>query len=484
MRWDHRNATRRRRALGIAVLLGALAWSSAHASFTYTVAQAIHTGPANDVYIENHCLVTNTGAVADSFRLHRVNVQIPTGWSTSICVEGSCLSPETSNWGVWILPSQTQDISIYFTPNYLDENFDLVPVEGSGYATLNIVQVQDLLNPKTHTLGAITNGLDALLVDDDEGGSVQTFYQSAMSMWGRKVGVWRRRPNPTVPASEAEGKLDATVSTFPLMVWATGTSTNTLNADDRTAIDGYLAAGGRLLLSGQDIAFDLCDPASPNRTAATESWFENLFKSNYVSNASASLSLNPVAADPIANGLALSISGGDGANNQTDPDVVTALAGANHVWTYANGAGDAAVRVINGSSRAAYFGFGFEAISSATNRNAVMLSALGWLGLGAAGVDPRPIPPGLVLEAPAPNPSFTESAIAFSLDRPGPVTLRVVDLQGRAVRVLENRTMSEGRHVARWDGRTEAGARVPAGLYVLELRGPHGVATRKLVRTR
>ncbi|HKQ57018.1 MAG TPA: FlgD immunoglobulin-like domain containing protein, partial [Candidatus Eisenbacteria bacterium] len=97
---------------------------------------------------------------------------------------------------------------------------------------------------------------------------------------------------------------------------------------------------------------------------------------------------------------------------------------------------------------------------------------------------PLPLPAGLVLEAPSPNPSFTESAIAFSLDRAGPVTLRVVDLAGRVVRVLENRILSEGRHVARWDGRTDAGAHAPAGLYVLELRGQQGVATRKLVRTK
>jgi hypothetical protein len=482
MRWDILNAARRQVWVGSVVLLGALWCCSAHAGFTYTVSQAIQTGPAGEPYVLNHCFVTNTGAVADSFRLHRVNVQIPTGWSSSICVEGSCLSPETSNWGVWIGPSQTQDISIYFTPNYLDENFNLVPVEGSGYATLNIVQKTDLLNPKTHTLGAVTDGCDVLLVDDDEGGSVQAFYQNAIS--GRIVGVWRRRPNPAVPASEAEGKLGSTVSTFPLMVWATGAGTNTLNADDRAAIDAYRAAGGKLLLTGQDIAFDLCDPASPNRTAATESWFENLFKVNYTSNASASLALNPVAGDPIAQGLALSITGGDGASNQTDPDVVTTLAGASHAWTYANGAGDAAVRSLY-PIRAVFFGFGFEAISSAANRTTVMTRTLDWLSLGPTGVfDPPLQRSGFVLEAPSPNPSFTETAIAFSLDRAGPVTLRVVDLAGRVLRVLENRTLGEGRHVARWDGHTDAGVHVPAGLYVLELRGPQGVATRKLVRTR
>ena len=481
MKRDIMHATRRHWSLASVVLLSALGWGSAHASFTYSLTQAIQVGPATEPYIENHCLVTNTGATPDSFRLHRTNVQMPAEWSSSICVEGSCLSPETSNWAVWIGPSQTQDISIYFTPNYLDENFELVPVEGSGYATLTIVQKQDLLNPKSHTLGGITDGCDVLIVDDDEGGSVQTFHQNAIS--GRIAGVWRRRPNPAVPASEAQGKLSAAVSTFPLMVWSTGAGTNTLNADDRAAIDAYRAAGGKLLLTGQDIAFDLCDAASPNRTAATESWFENLFKVNYTSNASASLALNPVAGDPIAQGLALSITGGDGASNQTDPDVVTALAGASAAWTYANGAGGAAVRTLY-PIRAVFFGFGFEAISSAANRTTVMTRTLDWLSLGPTGVFDPPRRAGLVLEAPSPNPSAAEAAIAFSLDRAGPVTLRVVDLAGRVVRTLENRTLGEGRHVARWDGRTDAGGEAAPGLYLLELRSPQGVATGKLVRTR
>jgi hypothetical protein len=482
MKWDIMNATRRRWSLGSAVFLGVLCWGSAQASFTFTLSQAIQTGPASDPYVENHCMVTNTSVTPDSFRIHRTSVQIPSGWSTSICVNGSCLSPETGDWSLFIGASQTEDISIYFTPNYLDQNFNVVPVEGSGYATLTIQQVQDLLNPKSQTLGAVTDGCDVLIVDDDEGGAVQSFYENAIS--GRIAGIWRRRPNPSAPASESQGKLDATVSTFPLMVWATGTGTNTLNADDRTAIDSYLAQGGRLLLSGQDIAFDLCDPASPNRTAATESWFENLFKSNYVSNASGSLALNPVAGDPIAQGLALSITGGDGANNQTDPDVVTALAGASQVWTYGNGAGDAAVRVTS-PSRAAYFGFGFEAISSAANRTTVMTRTLDWLSQPTVDVfDPRPRPAGLALEVPSPNPSFNETAVAFSLDRPGSVTLRIVDVAGRVVRILESKILGEGRHVARWDGRTDDGRQVAPGLYLVELRTRQGVATQKLVWSR
>jgi len=62
--------------------------------------------------------------------------------------------------------------------------------------------------------------------------------------------------------------------------------------------------------------------------------------------------------------------------------------------------------------------------------------------------------------------------------------LRIVDLAGRVLRILENRTLSEGRHVARWDGRTDGGRQVAPGLYLVELRSQQCVATQKLVRTR
>jgi flagellar hook capping protein FlgD len=486
MRWHPRNAARRHWSLASLVALGVLMASPAQASFTFTLSQAIHHGPADEPFIKNYCAITNTGPTSSSFNVVRSAVQIPSGWTTSICiggVNGTCLSPETNSTTRTIGSGQTDSLSIYFTPNYLDENppYDLIPVEGSGYATMTVDEVG--LNAVSHTLGAVTDGCDVLLVDDDEGGSIQSFFESAIS--GRIVGTWRRRPNPSSPASETQGKLESTVSTFPVMVWATGAGTNTLNADDRAAIDSYLAAGGRLLLSGQDIAFDLCDPASANDSPASKAWFESLFKSTYTSNASGSTALNPVAGEPIADGLTLAVSGGDGASNQTDPDVVTAGAGAHHLWTYGTG-GHAAVRVTNaGLYRAVYLGFGFEAISTAANRNTVMTRTLDWLTQAPVGVfDPRPRLAGVALEAPSPNPSFAETAIGFSLIRPGPVSLRILDLAGRVVRTLENGSLAEGRHVARWNGRADDGRQVASGLYLAELRSGQGIATRKLVRSR
>jgi len=50
----------------------------------------------------------------------------------------------------------------------------------------------------------------------------------------------------------------------------------------------------------------------------------------------------------------------------------------------------------------------------------------------------------------------------------------VHDLRGRLVRALLAGDRPAGRHGARWDGLSDAGQRVPSGLYVARLRTAQG----------
>ena len=73
------------------------------------------------------------------------------------------------------------------------------------------------------------------------------------------------------------------------------------------------------------------------------------------------------------------------------------------------------------------------------------------------------------LDAPWPNPFNPATTLGFHVDRDGPVTLRVYDLQGRLVRTLVDGPLPAGRHQTRWDGRDRAGRTVPAGVYLARL---------------
>ncbi len=63
----------------------------------------------------------------------------------------------------------------------------------------------------------------------------------------------------------------------------------------------------------------------------------------------------------------------------------------------------------------------------------------------------------------------------------GPVTLSVFDVNGRLVRTLVDSHQPAGAYQVGWDGRTETGGRVPAGMYFYELRAGAERQVRKLI---
>ncbi len=77
------------------------------------------------------------------------------------------------------------------------------------------------------------------------------------------------------------------------------------------------------------------------------------------------------------------------------------------------------------------------------------------------------------LIAPRPNPAVGRTVLSFILPREGEIDLRVWDVSGRCVRTLAGGHWISGGHDIAWDGRNDAGARVPTGIYFAVLRaGP------------
>jgi phage tail sheath protein FI len=99
----------------------------------------------------------------------------------------------------------------------------------------------------------------------------------------------------------------------------------------------------------------------------------------------------------------------------------------------------------------------------------------------APAVAAAPAAPALALAAPRPNPFSSRCALAFELPRAGSVTLQVLDLAGRVVRTLAaGEAMSAGPHVRGWDGRGDAGAVAPPGVYVVRLQAEGRILAHKL----
>jgi len=215
----------------------------------------------------------------------------------------------------------------------------------------------------------VTDDAGVLIVDDDGSEDYEGYFTAALDSLGWSYGVWDR----------AAGKLpDEVLQAYPLLIWQVGECYPTLDAEDRSFLAQHLDAGGSLLLTGQDIGWDLNDWLSIN---TDPEFFETYLHATYSRHATNIVNLDGIAGDPITGGLSLHIAGGDGADNQELQDEIARRgADATAILGY-RGDGVAAIRAADSASgaRVVYLSFGFEAIDNAQDRADLLGRALEWL---------------------------------------------------------------------------------------------------------
>jgi flagellar basal-body rod modification protein FlgD len=68
------------------------------------------------------------------------------------------------------------------------------------------------------------------------------------------------------------------------------------------------------------------------------------------------------------------------------------------------------------------------------------------------------------------------------LDRPSDIELRIHDVAGRLVRVIERGRLPAGVHRLSWDGRDRFGRDAPHGIYLATLTSGSERVAKKLVK--
>jgi len=178
-----------------------------------------------------------------------------------------------------------------------------------------------------------------------------------------------------LPIRQLPGDVPATsdLAPYDLVVWsAPWDSPGYIGAQD--TVTGYLSAGGRLLLTGQDIGY------LDGGGVGYFSYYPDYLKVSLAQDSSGISVLEGAAGDLFA-GLTLTITGPGGADNQEYPDVINVRDPDSAVEVLAyRGDGCGGVRVGTCLDyRVVYLSFGFEAISSSAVRREVMDRALAWL---------------------------------------------------------------------------------------------------------
>lgn len=412
-----------------------------------------------------HAYLYNLGESSDTYDIH-IDRDYPASWTASICADSQCY------------PSFVNDVVVSVSPGEsIEWTMDVTPAvdHDTGFITVTITSQGDPSLSEVVTLTAMTPSEPVLLVDADGGNNYETYHQTALNNSDFGHQTWDRA---------AFGALDAaSYSHYQVVVWTAGLQYPTLVESDRIALAGYLDGGGKMFINGQDIGWDLCYSGSSNYSPEAVVWYENYLGADYVADDVSSATLNGVVGDPIADGLSLTIVGGDGANNQSYPSRIAPINGGSTIFQYHNGQ-DAAVKKATYVYRTVYLAFGFEGINSQTDRDAVMQNVIYWLinGDGVTSVDsPKPF----LATAPvaAPNPFNPATEVSFTIGGNGSIhtTVEIFDTMGRMVKTLWNGDMASGLQVLNWDGRNDNDSAVASGTYLARVKTSDDVQSVKMM---
>jgi flagellar hook assembly protein FlgD len=83
-----------------------------------------------------------------------------------------------------------------------------------------------------------------------------------------------------------------------------------------------------------------------------------------------------------------------------------------------------------------------------------------------------------------PNPGTDVSYVRFTLSRATTTAAEVFDVSGTRVRLLASGLREAGDQSVAWDGRNDAGRKVPAGVYLVRITTPAGETSGRVVLTR
>ena len=214
---------------------------------------------------------------------------------------------------------------------------------------------------------ALPDAPSILLIDSGAwyGESQIGYYQQALDDLGYLHTDWTiRDPAIDLPTTP-------TLRAYDTVIWsAPFDSPGVVGASN--VVSDYLSAGGHLLISGQDVAY--FDAYWGSGTYLTDQILAQFIADDGPTRV--------LTGQHSYAGRVVTLTGGDGANNQLYPDVITSSDPflADTAFEYAAGQSGGQTSGLCRRYRTAYLAYGFESISDAAARRAVMSDSLQWLG--------------------------------------------------------------------------------------------------------
>jgi hypothetical protein len=330
-----------------------------------------------------------------------------------------------------------------------------------------------------------------MIVDDDGGSEYEIYYTTTLDTLDQTDSLSNIYDRWDVNAYGAVTGVLQEPWTHDPVIWYTGsTEENTLTTEDQVTVMNFLNGGGNILLTGHSLAEDL----------AGGTFLEVYLGIDTVKTNLEDPICNGLPGDPVSGNMKPIVTqGASGANNQREERDVLSIAdpqiAMESIAYDTTTMSIAAVRIVTGTGRCYFIGFGFEAVTSSgspafESRVEMMTDILRWLrhpvdiedgSDGPSGAVPRVF----ALNQNYPNPFNPQTSISFTV--PGnegdleSVSLRVYSVRGRLLKTLIDETRESGVYTAVWDGRDEVGRKASSGIYFYRLEAGEKVAVRKMV---
>ena len=243
---------------------------------------------------------------------------------------------------------------------------------------------------------------------------------------------------------------------YEAVIWRCGHATSTLDQAEIDTLTNFLDGGGRLFISGTNIASDLQGA---------------IFLSNYLhldfNGETGSPVVQGVPGDPIGDGLSMFLS-----SLPADQDQVLPVSGGIECFNYFTG--QPCGIWFEGDYKVVTFSFAFEDIQwhpSFNDPPEVIASVLDWLEVGVGVSRPESsMPLEFSLSQNYPNPFNPTTTISFDLPEASRVKLAIYNMMGQEVATLVNGIQPAGHQNAIWEGKSDSGIPLASGLYFCRLQ--------------
>jgi hypothetical protein len=279
----------------------------------------------------------------------------------------------------------------------------------------------------------------------------------------------------TVPNESIEDNL-IDLNNYEAVFWILGDESvddETFSAEEQALVIDYLENGGKLFVSGSNIAWDLDPNGAGTATSADEQFLNEYLKIKYVTSPASTISVTGIDSSVFSG---LSFNFGQIPYQVDSADVISPFGGG-VIPAFKYSSSEFAAIQYEGifgtgttSGKLVYCAFPFETIPGEQDRidlmNRVLDFFFGVTSIRNGSEIPNLLPDNFALLQSYPNPFNPTTALEYHLPEASEVVLEIYNSLGQKVNTLVNRRLVAGRYKATWDGRNENRDYVASGLYI------------------